>query len=652
MTVKKLIYTSVLLLCFHLASTAREGRLALVIGNSDYQHVTQLKNPINDAEDMAEKLRQLDFDVMLFTNLDKDSMKLVIRAYGKRLRDYETGLFFYAGHGVEVGGNNYFVPVDSDAKSVEEVKQKNVAIFGLISAMRISHCKTKIIILDACRNNPFPYSKGQESGGLALMDAPEGSIVCFSTSPGRTASDGSGDNGLYTESMLKHIMTPDLELGEFFHRVRADVLDQSNKGQIPWETTSLTDNFVFNITPEMSMSTRIIEGDKAVFKGYGTLHAQSNILNVSYQWFLNNELYAHGASLDIKRSGYYFAKGTSPQGQQAITDSILVTVQSLVKPQVKVKEGDEVKFDGYGELHGLSNMTGSFNWYRDGQLISDEHSIVVSKTGVYNVEIRTVENELASSGFVTVKVKQPKVTIVLGNSEMYRQYEEQFQEDFSEVFEVEFMKMRDFKKQENTSFKDPYFIMLSDDMKEVGEYEKSKDYQLTLPLFTQYFGLYAKDTLSNVSVVYARERDRNYISIFEKLLERELTYVFSSDTEYESALLNQSGVLFLHLSQSRLGQHDFKSKYGLHTNIGHYNDQGKYLLINGHLAVDSFLIGSTEAKYTKDYKVLIGQFMYLKSRVQMHLDYIHSCKTIIGGSTIPVHEGLFYELSQNPTNCR
>jgi hypothetical protein len=224
-------------------------RLALVIGNGLYQHGGSLQNPENDAEDIAAVLKKLGFDVMLHTNLDQNGMRRAIDAFGEKLNAYDAGLFYYAGHGVQSRGFNYFIPVDANLRTEAQVEFDCVRTDRLLSVMEDAKNNTNIIILDACRDNPFERSwrRSATGSGLAFMDAPSGSLIAYATAPGRTASDGYGRNGLYTSALLKYLQEPNLTLEEMFKKVRESVSNQSEKAQIPWESTSLTGTFYFLI---------------------------------------------------------------------------------------------------------------------------------------------------------------------------------------------------------------------------------------------------------------------------------------------------------------------------------------------------------------------------------------------------------------------
>jgi uncharacterized caspase-like protein len=223
-------------------------KLALVIGNSAYQNGLNLNNPSNDADAMASALDRLGFHVVKFVDMSQKQMKKEIDSFGYKLQSYDVGLFFYAGHGIQANGRNYLIPTDAIIETENDVEYNCVDAGRILAKMEDSGTQTNIIILDACRDNPFErtWSRGVKSKGLAFMDAPSGTIIAYATSPGNTASDGKGQNGVYTLAILNHIQTPNITIEEMFKKVRVEVEEQTQKKQTPWESTSLRGNFYFN----------------------------------------------------------------------------------------------------------------------------------------------------------------------------------------------------------------------------------------------------------------------------------------------------------------------------------------------------------------------------------------------------------------------
>ncbi|UII30106.1 caspase family protein [Fulvivirga ulvae] len=232
------------------AQSSNEKRLALIIGNAEYQNANKLLNPVNDARSMKKALTGLGFEVMQYENLTQREMKQVIDEFGRKLEAYDVGLFYFAGHGIQANGNNYLIPVETNLTNEQQIEYDCVRADRVLGLMEYAKSKVNIVILDACRNNPFKrsWSRSAQGEGLAFMNAPSGSLIAYATAPGKTASDGSGSNGLYTEALLKNLFTPDLTILQVFQNVRKSVVDQSARQQIPWESTSLIGDFYFNKT--------------------------------------------------------------------------------------------------------------------------------------------------------------------------------------------------------------------------------------------------------------------------------------------------------------------------------------------------------------------------------------------------------------------
>jgi hypothetical protein len=221
-----------------------ERRIALVIGNGAYKSAP-LRNPVNDAKDIGDALTNLGFTVIIKTNVDQRIMEETIREFGKKLRSGGVGLFYFAGHGLQVDGRNYLLPIGADIESEGDVKYEAVDTGRVIAQMEEAENGLNIVILDACRDNPFARNFRSREKGLAKMDAPEGSILAYATAPGSVAAEGTGRNGLYTSKLLKHITTPGLPVELFFKKVRKDVRIASGKKQVPWTESSLVGDFYF-----------------------------------------------------------------------------------------------------------------------------------------------------------------------------------------------------------------------------------------------------------------------------------------------------------------------------------------------------------------------------------------------------------------------
>ncbi|MCX5829153.1 MAG: caspase family protein [Deltaproteobacteria bacterium] len=232
-----LIFPSLLL-------AATEQRTALVIGNSAYSS-GPLKNPVNDATDMAATLKKLGFKVVLKKNANLETMEGAIEEFGNRLKKGGVGLFYYAGHGVQVNGVNYLIPIGAKINKESDVRFKAFDAGRILAEMENANNGLNIVLLDACRDNPFGKSFRSVSRGLAIVNnAPTGTFISYSTSPGQVAKDGDGRNSPYTSALLQYMQQPDIPINDVFMKVRQNV--RKSTGQTPWELSSLEGNFYFN----------------------------------------------------------------------------------------------------------------------------------------------------------------------------------------------------------------------------------------------------------------------------------------------------------------------------------------------------------------------------------------------------------------------
>lgn len=226
-------------------ASASSRRVALVIGNGAYTKAPSLKNPPNDARDMAATLKAVGFEVSSGVNLGQREMKRMIREFGQQLKTGGNGLFYYAGHGVQAKGRNYIIPIDAEIQSEADVEDSGVDVGLVLNYMDDAQNHLNIVILDACRNNPFARSFRSASEGLAQVDAPTGTLIAYATAPGRVAADGAGENGLYTSELLKAMRVPGLSATDMFMQVRREVMKRTGSKQVPWEASSLVGSFYF-----------------------------------------------------------------------------------------------------------------------------------------------------------------------------------------------------------------------------------------------------------------------------------------------------------------------------------------------------------------------------------------------------------------------
>lgn len=239
-------------------------RNALVIGNSRYADGAGLPNAGNDARAMANALRESGFSVALYLDLDQRGMEQAIESFADFIKVRGgVALFYYSGHAFQAQGRSYLAPVGVAISSETDARFKTVDVEYLMGHMEEAGSQMKIVILDACRDNPFTRgfrSRGQSLQGLSRVDAPTGTIIAYATSPGKTAADGDGDHSPYTQALLEVMLKPGLPLEQTFKEVRIRVAEATHNGQIPWESSSLLGEFYF--VPTADAPTR--EADAAL----------------------------------------------------------------------------------------------------------------------------------------------------------------------------------------------------------------------------------------------------------------------------------------------------------------------------------------------------------------------------------------------------
>ncbi|BBO11289.1 caspase family protein [Bradyrhizobium sp. TM102] len=335
------------------APTALQGpeqRVALVIGNSNYKNAPQLANPDNDAESMAKFLNSAGFEVVAATDLTQNDMLRVVQDFSAKVsaRGPNTvAMVYYAGHGVQLAGENYLVPVDAKVSSQTELVNNSVRLVDVMSTLETIPSRMRIVILDACRNNPFP-DVNDAGRGLAIVDAPNGSIVGYSTAPGAEALDGTGGHSPYTQAFLNVAREPNVPIEQLFKRVRLQVNQSTSGAQIPWESSSLTSDFTFfgdtavaaNRAPVRapvvqmasnlpSRSTRqaydyvVSEGRPEYYQEFIQMYPHDPLCD-HVRWLLNNILLSqawHKAVLvnsPVAYKSFYDSYGNSPYAQMAL----------------------------------------------------------------------------------------------------------------------------------------------------------------------------------------------------------------------------------------------------------------------------------------------------------------------------------------------
>jgi len=321
------------LLCC-IAAGAQEQRVALVIGNGRYQHIATLVNPPNDAADMAAALKKDGFTVTHLTDASRKAMEQAVRAFGNSLKNPDAiGMFYYSGHGAQAGGANYLIPVDADIQDADELAYSAVDAESILAKMRSAGNKINIVVLDACRDNPFPGSSRSAEKGLAVVKikVPE-SVIVYATDPGSTASDGTGRNSPFTKAFLENMDAPGQDISVMMKRVTSRVRTDTDGKQTPWVSTNLTKDFAFKSVMGSAAASSVQPAERptmTVTRFYSSLVVTTATEGTLY--------------LDGK------AMGDVPAGAKAKLDSVEVGSRSL-----------EVRYaDGQVEQHTATAEAGS-----------------------------------------------------------------------------------------------------------------------------------------------------------------------------------------------------------------------------------------------------------------------------------------------------
>lgn len=340
---------------------------ALVIGNANYDHAGILRNPVNDANDIAAKLEESGFAVEKVVDGTHKEMDSALRKFKKNLKGKEVGLFFFAGHGVQIEGDNYLAAKDTETADEIDAKHSALPLNKVIETMESAGTSTNIIILDACRDNPWDraWRRPATSRGLAPVYAPKGTLIAFSTSPGQVAADGKGRNGTYTSALLDHIDTPDLSIEMMFKRVRNTLSALTSQKQISWEHTSLAGEFYFNLSVAARItkySSQAISDELFILNDKWNSHRLIKALR-SYNWYTQNPALkaftakkAEGATVDslfvVGRNIYQAACGTAAEASSYISEFMNRTSGLKDDKRKAILDGMlfEIFFNGKGEL--------------------------------------------------------------------------------------------------------------------------------------------------------------------------------------------------------------------------------------------------------------------------------------------------------------
>jgi uncharacterized protein YgiM (DUF1202 family) len=331
MIVKRFLVLATLIMTLAVSPAVAAKRVALVIGNSAYQHTTKLSNPQNDAHLMARTLRGLGFDVLARTNLTQTGMKIAITEFGERLEQAgkdAIGLFYYAGHGIQANGNNYLIPVDAKIGNKSHLDIYGVNANWVLAQMEEAKNPLNLMVLDACRNNPFgkSWTRGIKQG-LARMDAPRGTMIAYATRPGTVAADGTGANSPYTKALSKTMAKPGLTLSDVFIETRNMVMASTGGKQVPWEEGGLTSRFYFKpwdislvtpaaVSPPQQLAvdemdeTRVAERNANVRSNPSSSSTKLSMLSAGTSVQVTGRVQGHNwfkVSLPDGRTGYVFA---------------------------------------------------------------------------------------------------------------------------------------------------------------------------------------------------------------------------------------------------------------------------------------------------------------------------------------------------------
>jgi len=240
-----------------------EKRVALVVGNSAYKQANPLANPVNDASEIASALKASGFDVILGVDLDKRTFDTKVRDFAELLESADVAIFFYAGHGLQVAGRNYLIPVDARLQGERDLDFDAENLDFILKQMELGRAdKTNIVFLDACRDNPFAQNLARSMGtrsasigkGLAQVDTGVGTFIAYSTQPGNVALDGKGKNSPFTAALAKHVRESGRDLTSVMIEVRKDVLAATDGKQVPWDHSALTGEFYFQPTAAQQRS--------------------------------------------------------------------------------------------------------------------------------------------------------------------------------------------------------------------------------------------------------------------------------------------------------------------------------------------------------------------------------------------------------------
>ncbi len=418
-------------------------RIALVIGNGSYPD-NPLRNPVNDANLIAKTLEELDFQVVKHLDSDQQTMKKAIRDFGDTLEQAgkdAVGLFYYSGHGVQTGGTNYLIPVNARINRESDVEIEAVSASAVLGTLAYARNNLNIVILDACRNNPFARSFRSASRGLAKLDrAPPETVIAFATAPSTVAADGDGQNSPYTLALTAAMLKPNLAVEQMFKIVRREVMAQTDNKQVPWENSSLTGDFYFSpgqgqdsVAPIFPTAITQSDIDKeALF--WGSIKDSENFED--YQEYLRQFPAGVFVALASRRIAEFTGVQTQPVSQPVAGPTAAESASATLGPTSSapaipltrtVRLSEQEKNNSFGaanpvsansQIHGRIAPKGDVDWYqiyapRQGELkiqvsnVAAEMDVVLrvwnAAKSTYSSWISPLSKGAVTEGFVDLK---------------------------------------------------------------------------------------------------------------------------------------------------------------------------------------------------------------------------------------------------------
>ncbi|MBT7410174.1 MAG: SUMF1/EgtB/PvdO family nonheme iron enzyme, partial [Methylococcales bacterium] len=422
------VLMAISLLCSY--EVLAQNRVALVIGNSSYEGKLYLDNPKNDANDITSKLKNLDFKVIRLIDGNKRQMVNALRKFKNTAEKGGVALFYYAGHAIQMNGKNYLIPLGSSIETPEDIEFESLNASRVLNTIDSMKQTINVVILDACRNNPFDKKRafrsylrsvGSEGRGLAEIRGIRGSLIAFATQPGNTAADGDGRNGTYTQQLLKYLDQPNLTLPQMFNKVGLGVLKATNNVQEPWLHASPVPDFYMvaggSIIEKRSVTVKGKEGKTPSLLGKVLIKTQPNDAKI----YLNNGYVGRGSEVLTLKTGSYNLKAKK-KGYNETSEDVYVSIGKELKVTlILTKPSDdnyptEYEFRVYRTPSDAKVRILNINpTYYDGmRLKSGDYHIEVSKLGYNKVKQWVTIGE--GDKTVTVRLKKPQSSPSTGDS--------------------------------------------------------------------------------------------------------------------------------------------------------------------------------------------------------------------------------------------